>query len=107
MGCITFFILLCNVVAIIILDVFLWVYYSATMGLIGLVGLVGFFIGYAFSIEISIAPRDFWVNSEFDVFIKKLSFANSAALFVYGATITIAYFCENEAVWKFIESLSS
>ena len=105
MGCITLFLLLCNIVVIIALDVFLWMHYSVTMGLIGLIGLVAFFIGYALSVEISIAPRDFWWNSEFDIFIKKLTFANSTALFVWGIAIVIALVCENEAVIEFIDQI--
>ena len=93
MGCITFFILLCNIVAIIILDVLLWIHYSATMGLIGLIGLVAFFIGYALSIEISIAPRDFWWNSEFGIFIKKLVFANTTDRLKRKTKVTVFLSC--------------
>ncbi|MDH8701650.1 putative membrane protein YkgB [Dysgonomonadaceae bacterium PH5-43] len=101
MGCITLFLLLCNIAVIVGIDVLLWTH-SATMGLIGLGGLGAFLIGYALSVEISIAPRDFWWNSEFGIFIKKLTFANSAALFVLGISIFIAYSCDNESVIEFI-----
>ncbi|MEG2479146.1 MAG: hypothetical protein RSA50_02610 [Mucinivorans sp.] len=42
MGCITFFLLLCNFMLIATADVFLWMY-SATMGLWGLIGVGAFF----------------------------------------------------------------
>jgi hypothetical protein len=83
-------------------DVFLWSH-SATMGLIGLLGIIAFLIGYVFSVRISITPRDFWINSEFDIFIKKLSFANTTALLVWGISIVIAFLCENESVTDFID----
>ena len=102
MGCITLFLLLCNLTAIVALDVFLWTY-STPMGLIGLLGLVAFLIGYALSVEISIAPRDFWWNSEFEIFIKKIGFANSAALVIWFVAIFIAYLSGNESVIDFVQ----
>ena len=102
MGFITLFLLLCNISVIIALDVFLWTH-SAVMGLIGLLGLVVFLLGYALSVEISIAPRDFWWNSDFEIFIKKLGFANSSALVIWFLAIFIAYVVENGAVVDFVD----
>lgn len=99
------FLLLCNIAAILAVDIFMWSYYSATVGLLGLIGLVAFFIGYAFSVEMSIAPRDFWWNTEIDIFFKKLAFANSAALLAWGCAFVIAYFCGNEAVIDFFDDI--
>ena len=102
MGCITSLIFLCNTGLIIAADVLLWMY-STTMGLFGLIGVVVFFVAHAFSTGMSLAPRDFWTNSEFDIFIKKLAFANTAALIVWGGSLIIAAMCGNEAATVFIQ----
>ena len=101
MGCITALIFLCNVGLIIAADVLLWMY-SAVMGLFGLIGVVVFFIAYALSTEMSLAPRDFWINSEFDILIKKLAFANIAALMAWGGSLIVAAMLGNEAATEFI-----
>lgn len=106
MGCITGFLLLCNIALIITADVLLWMY-SATMGLFGLIGVAGFFLGYMFSVEMTIAPRDFWVNPEFDIFIKKLVYANTSALVAWGIAMTIGGFCGNEAVMDILNWASN
>lgn len=106
MGCITAFLFLCNIILIVGVDIFLWTH-SATMGLLGIVAIIAFFIAYALSVELSIAPRDFWTNSEFDVFIKKLGFANTTALIVWGGAIFIASACGNESVSDFLNWLSN
>lgn len=106
MGCITAFIFLCNIILIVGVDVFLWTH-SATMGLLGILGIIAFFISYALSVEISIAPRDFWANSEFDIFIKKIGFANTTALMVWGSSMIIASACGNESVADFLNWLSN
>lgn len=56
---------------------------SAASGLAGVFGIIAFFIGYALSVEVTIAPRDFWVNSAFGIFIKKLGVANMTAFAVW------------------------
>ena len=71
MGCITFIILAFNIIALIAMDIMFWTESTAS-GLAGVLGIIAFFIGYALSVEITIAPRDFWVNSAFGIFIKKL-----------------------------------
>lgn len=106
MGCITVLILLCNIGLIVAADVLLWMY-SATMGLFGLIGVVVFFIAHALSTQMSLAPRDFWRNSEFDIFIKKLAFANIAALMAWGGSIIIAAMCENKAVMEFLQWIAN
>lgn len=99
---ITALIFLCNIGLIITADVLLWMY-STTMGLFGLIGVVAFFVAHALSTGMSLAPRDFWTNSEFDIFIKKLAFANTVALIVWGGLLIIAAMCGNEAVTMFIQ----
>lgn len=77
-GCLTFLILLANLAAIIALDVAYW-FVGWQCGLAGVFGVIGFLIGYAISVEMAIAPREFWWNSEFGVFLKKIGYAWSAA----------------------------
>lgn len=100
MGCITAFLLLCNILLVIAADVLLWLY-SATMGLFGLIGVAAFFIGYAFSNGMSIAISDCWTNPEFNIFVKKVTFANVVALMAWGGAMIIAALCENKEVMEF------
>ena len=78
MGCITFVLLVLNIIALVAIDIMFWAE-SAASGLAGVFG----FIGYALSVEVTIAPRDFWVNSAFGIFIKKLGVANMTAFAVW------------------------
>ena len=64
------------------IDIMFWAE-SAASGLAGVFGIIAFFIGYALSVEVTIAPRDFWVNSAFGIFIKKLGVANMTAFAVW------------------------
>ena len=82
MAVITFILLSLNICALVVIDIYFWIV-SWQSGFSGLIGIVAFFIGYALSVELSIAPRDFWWNSEFDIFIKKLGFAWSTASTVF------------------------
>ena len=88
MGCITFIILAFNIIALIAMDIMFWTESTAS-GLAGVLGIIAFFIGYALSVEITIAPRDFWVNSAFGIFIKKLGVANMAAFIVWAIVYLI------------------
>lgn len=51
-------------------------------GVGGLVGIVAFFIAYAISGDMIIAPRDFWRMSSWQVFRKKLGYALTAYVVV-------------------------
>lgn len=51
-------------------------------GVGGLVGIVAFFIAYAISGDMIIAPRDFWRLSSWQVFRKKLGYAITAYVIV-------------------------
>lgn len=82
MGCITFVGLALNIIALVAIDIMFWTE-NAVSGLAGVFGIIAFFIGYALSVEVTIAPRDFWVNTTFDIFIKKLGVANMTAFAVW------------------------
>ena len=90
MGCITFFIFLINLVLLIAADVLLWSF-SAAMGLYGLCGIIAFILAISVSEGMSIAPLDNFVDTEFEIFIKKLGFANTAALIVWGGIVIATY----------------
>lgn len=51
-------------------------------GIGGIVGIVAFFIAYAISGDMIIAPRDFWRLSSWQVFRKKLGYALTAYIMV-------------------------
>ena len=51
-------------------------------GIGGLIGIAAFFIAYAISGDMIIAPRDFWRMSSWQVFKKKLGYALSTYVVV-------------------------
>lgn len=63
------------------LDVVLWME-EPMYGIAGLVGFIAYFIAYAISGDMIIAPRDFWKLSSWQVFKKKMGYAFSAYLIV-------------------------
>ena len=63
------------------LDVVLWME-NLLYGIGGIVGIIAYFIAYAISGDMIIAPRDFWRLSSWQVFKKKMGYAFSAYLIV-------------------------
>lgn len=63
------------------LDAVLWME-NSLYGIGGVVGIIAFFIAYAISGDMIIAPRDFWRLSSWQVFKKKMGYAFSAYLIV-------------------------
>ena len=61
------------------LDFVLWMK-NPLYGIGGLVGIVAYFIAYAISGDMIIAPRDFWRLSSWQVFKKKMGYAFPAYL---------------------------
>lgn len=91
MGCITFFLLAINIAAVIALDVAFWSI-GWQLGLAGIVAIIAFFIAYSISEEAALSPRDFFWNSEWGIFCKKLGWAWGAALAIFAlAYIGLAY----------------
>ena len=82
MGCLTFLILALNISILIAADIIMWMGGPA-FGFAGVLGIIAYFIGYRLSTSIGIAPRDYWLNPSFGIFIMKISFANSAAVLVW------------------------
>lgn len=92
MGCIITLLLIINIVFVIAIDVICWIV-EWQKGLAGVFGVIGFLTAYAISVEMSIAPREFWTNSEFDIFKKKLGYAWGTMIIVWCIAYTlIIYF---------------
>lgn len=51
-------------------------------GIGGIVGMIGYFIAYSISVNIIVAPRDFWFQSSWKIFRKKMGYAFSTCLIV-------------------------
>lgn len=106
MGCLYALIVLINVALLIVADVFMWMH-SALIGFFGILGIIGFGIGCALAPHISIAPRDHWTNSEFDVFMKVLIAGNTCALVVWGGLVILASMLGNETAMSFVDWASN
>lgn len=70
------FVFIGNILSWLIADIYLWTL-SWCCGIGGIVGLMGFFWGYSISKGVAVAPRDYWRLPDYDVFKKKLIYANS------------------------------
>lgn len=106
MGCICTFIIIINVVLWIAADVLMWMY-SPLIGIFGICAIIAYIIGCILAPMISLAPRAYWVNSEFGIFIKIITFGNTCALVVWGGLIILASMLGNETALGFIEWASS
>lgn len=82
MGIVSFITLILNIALLVAVDVFAFAA-GTFYGVAALIGSAAFFIAYMVSVEVTVAPRDFWVNPSFDVMKKKLKFAWGCA-FVTG-----------------------
>lgn len=51
-------------------------------GIAGIVGLIGYFIAYAISVHMTVSPSDFWFQSSWEIFKKKIGYAFSTYLIV-------------------------
>lgn len=76
-----------NILLLLCIDFYLWTV-SWCWGFGGLLGIVGFFIGFSISAGMTLAPRDYWRNSSYAIFRKKLAYGNSIA----GSTTVITSF---------------
>ena len=82
MGCLTLLIFLINLLIAIAIDVAFWGI-GWPLGLAGVIAIIGFLIAYAISEDAALSPRDFFWNSEWGIFCKKLAWAWGTALAVY------------------------
>lgn len=74
----TFILLTVSIVVLVAFDVLMWGL-TWKAGLAGLLPLIGFLIAYKYSVEMCIAPRDFWANPDWEIAKKKLGYAWSTA----------------------------
>lgn len=87
MGCITLILFFINFAIAVAVDIAFWGI-GWSLGLAGAIAIVGFLIAYAISEDVALSPRDFFWNSEWGIFCKKLAWAWGTALVIYA----IAYF---------------
>ena len=81
MRVLSFLLLTVQILIMIGLDILLFdhnIYY----GFGGIIGIIAYFIAYAISAEMAIAPRDFWFQTSWGIFKKKVAYAFSAYLTV-------------------------
>lgn len=90
MGCLTFIIFTLNLGLSLFVDAMCFTF-SASMGMPAWIAIVGiivsnitFILGYALSVEVTFAPRDFWRLSSFGVLMKKISSAWAAKSVPWG-----------------------
>ena len=87
------FLLFLNIIAVIAIDIAAWWFIGWQIGVAGLISIIAFIIAYGLSVEAALSPRDFFDNSEWDIFCKKLGWAWSAAAIVYALSyIVISYY---------------
>ena len=60
----------------------------------GVIGMVGFVIAYSISEEMTIAPADFWFQSDWDIFKTKMGYAFSTFILtslIAGAVLRVIF----------------
>ena len=62
------------IIFIIVLDIVLFLE-NTVYGIGGVIGIIGYFIAYVISVDIIISPREFWFQSSWQIFQKKIGFA--------------------------------
>ena len=77
----SFLLLTFQILLMIGLDIVLFDY-NIYYGFGGIIGIVAYFIAYAISVDMAIAPRDFWFQTSWSIFKKKVGYAFSAYLIV-------------------------
>ena len=97
---ITRLLLFSNVVALIIADIYLWIY-GAMIGVLGIIGIVGFLVAYSCYIGMNVALRDFCTTPMFDVFFKRIIYANVWAIITFCIVLALAETYGNETAIEF------
>ena len=78
-GRLTFILLALSIIILVAVDVIVWMFAPWQAGLACILPIIGFLIAYKYSVEMSIAPRDFWANPSWEIAKKKLGYAWSTA----------------------------
>lgn len=82
-GCLTFILLTLSIIILIAVDVIVWMFCPWQAGLACILPIIGFVIAYKYSVEMSIAPRDFWANPDWEIAKKKLNYSWYVAWGIY------------------------
>lgn len=90
MRIITGLLFIVNLIAWIALDVFCWIHTGGTLGWVVLIGIVAFMISWGLSGEVVVAPFDYFIQPEWDVFVVKIKWANSASLIVMALFVMLS-----------------
>ncbi len=80
MRIITGLLFIINLIAWIAFDVFCWIHTGGTLGWVVLIGIVAFLISWGLSGEAVVAPLDYFLQPEWDIFVIKIKWANSISL---------------------------
>lgn len=91
MGCVTTLLLMISILVLVLFDIFMWTV-SGLWGLVGIIAIISFIIAYAVSDEFSLSPKDFFWNSEWGVFCKKIVWVWGVALMVYAGGTMLLWF---------------
>ena len=82
MGCITFVLLVLNIIALVAIDIMFWAE-SAASGLAGVFGIIAFFIGYAFLNIIDMMGSDIFKG----IYIFVIAFITDTYAYISGMLI--------------------
>ena len=94
MRVLSFLLLTFQILLMVGLDIVLF-NYNTYYGFGGIIGIIAYFIAYAISVDMAIAPRDFWFQSSWGIFKKKVGYAFSAYLIVTLLAASILGACFN------------
>ena len=81
MRALTFLSFLVAIIFIIGLNIVLFME-NTVYGIGGIIGIIGYSIAYVISVDIIIAPRDFWFQSSWQIFQKKMGYAFGTYLII-------------------------
>lgn len=76
--------------------------YSPVMLLWGALPVIAWLAAYALSVEVCLAPRDFWTNPALKITFRKLKFANLTMLCAWVAILVAGKMTGNEVLTGFL-----
>lgn len=82
-----------SIIAVCAIALLAWIFLGWQIGVAGFIAIPAFILAYSLSEKIVISRRDKYTRSEWDVFCKKMAWAWSTALVVYGLAYIITAYC--------------
>lgn len=82
-----------SIIAVCAIAVLAWIFVGWQVGVAGLIAVPTFILAYLLSDKITISRRDRYTHSEWGIFCKKMAWAWSFALMVYGVGYMITAYC--------------